>query len=365
MTMVPRELSQRAAQAARVFVGVAPLSRVCLAGAMALALCACAGTAPPSLPRLKVDADRVAVAGLSSGAYMATQTHFAWSDRLRGAALVAGGPYGCAGGSLDVALGLCMAGQPDPARLAARVRDRAGSGAVAPLAGLQGDRVYVLHGKRDATVSESVSRAGESLYTALADEASGIAVRWDGDRDFGHVMPTVDVGVDCIAGGSPYLGACGFDAAGEAMAWLFGDAPPAATSATGELLAFDQDALLADGEDAQLADRGWLYLPKVCADGERCGVLVVFHGCQQNADAVGNAFARDAGFNRWADVHRVAVLYPQTRSSYLPLNPKACWDWWGYTGPDYDTRRGVQQRWLAAAMAALGAPLDGASAAVK
>jgi len=92
---------------------------------------------------------------------------------------------------------------------------------------------------------------------------------------------------------------------------------------------------------------------------------VVFHGCQQNADTVGNAFARDAGFNRWADVHRVAVLYPQTRSSYLPLNPNACWDWWGYTGPDYDTRRGVQQRWLAAAMAALGAPLDGASAAVK
>ncbi|MBW8366346.1 MAG: hypothetical protein K0M70_00595 [Arenimonas sp.] len=355
MSTVPREFSQRAAQAARVFTAVA----------LALAVVACAGEAPAPLPRLQVDPDRIAVAGLSSGAYMATQTHVSWSDRLRGAALLAGGPYACAGGSLDVALGLCMTGQPDAARLAGRVRDRAAGGFVAPLSGLAGDRVYVLHGRRDATVSASVSRAGESLYAALSEEAGGIALRWDGGRDFGHVMPTIDRGVDCIVGGSPYLGACGFDAAGDAMAWLFGDPAGAVGEASGELRAFDQDALLPDGEDALLADSGWLYLPRACAAGESCGVLVVFHGCQQNADAIGEVFARDAGFNRWADVHRVAVLYPQTRSSYLPLNPKACWDWWGYSGPDYDTRRGLQQRWLAAAMAALGAPLEAPSAAVR
>jgi len=355
MTTVPRELSRRAAQAARVFIPAA----------MALALLACASDAPPPLPRINVDPGRVAVAGLSSGAYMATQAHFAWSDRLLGAALIAGGPYGCAGGSLDIALGLCMTGEPDASRLAGTLRQRADSGATAPLAGLAGDRVYVLHGKDDATVSESVSRASESVYALLADEVGGIALRWDGGRDFGHVMPTTEVGVDCRAGGSPYLGACGFDAAGDAMAWLFGDAPGAASEATGELLVFDQDALLPDDEDAQLADRGWLYLPTACRDGKACGVLVVFHGCQQNADAIDDVFARDAGFNRWADLHQVAVLYPQTRSSYLPLNPKACWDWWGYSGPDYDTRRGVQQRWLAAAMAALGAPLDGPAAAVN
>jgi len=356
MITVPRELSQRAAQAARVFIPAA----------LALALMACASDASPPLPRIQVDPDRVAVAGLSSGAYMATQTHFAWSDRIRGAALVAGGPYGCAVGSLDVALGLCMTGQPDPARLAGIVRERAANWAIAPLAGLAGDRVYLLHGKRDAVVSASVSDASGALYEALADDAGGLSLRSDGERDFGHVMPTVGEGVDCITGGSPYLGACGFDAAGEAMAWLFGDPPTAAAAeASGELRSFNQDAYLADGEDAQLADRGFLYLPKACGAGEPCGVLVVFHGCLQQADAIGDVFARDAGFNRWADVHRVAVLYPQTRSSYLPLNPKACWDWWGYSGPDYDTRRGVQQRWLAAAMAALGAPLEGAPRALK
>jgi len=26
----------------------------------------------------------------------------------------------------------------------------------------------------------------------------------------------------------------------------------------------------------------------------------------------------------------------------MPLNPKACWDWWGYTGADYLTQTGAQ-----------------------
>jgi hypothetical protein len=29
-------------------------------------------------------------------------------------------------------------------------------------------------------------------------------------------------------------------------------------------------------------------------------------------------------------------------SSLLPLNPNACWDWWGYTGVDYAQKSGPQ-----------------------
>src|SRR5690606_27623128 len=65
MADFPRELSQRAAPAARVFICAS------LAGLLA----ACAGEPAPPLPALDVDPDRVAVAGLSSGAYMATQVH--------------------------------------------------------------------------------------------------------------------------------------------------------------------------------------------------------------------------------------------------------------------------------------------------
>ena len=84
--------------------------------------------------------------------------------------------------------------------------------------------------------------------------------------------------------------------------------------------------------------------------------MVALHGCKQNADAIGETFVKDAGFNRWADAYGVAVLYPQTRASFAPLNPQACWDWWGYSGTDYDTRHGVQLRWLVNAVRALGLP---------
>ncbi|HEX5694611.1 MAG TPA: PHB depolymerase family esterase, partial [Arenimonas sp.] len=217
--------------------------------------------------------------------------------------------------------------------------------------------VWLLHGERDGLVAKAVVDAAEAVYRQLGDDAGGLVLSRHGG-DFGHVLPTTDAGADCIEGGAPYLGRCGRDAAGEAMQALYG--PPANTAgeAGGELRRFDQDAYLPEGGDAQLASEGFLYVPAACAAGQACGVLVAFHGCEQNADKVGAAFVRDAGFNRWADVHGVVVLYPQARSSYLPLNPKACWDWWGYTGPDYDTRRGAQLRWLAAAMAALGAPLQ-------
>jgi len=39
------------------------------------------------------------VQGLSSGAFMAVQLHFAFSENIKGAAVHAGGPYYCAQGS--------------------------------------------------------------------------------------------------------------------------------------------------------------------------------------------------------------------------------------------------------------------------
>lgn len=318
-----------------------------------LLLAACAREMPPAAPTLQVDASRVAVAGVSSGAYMATQAHLALGERIHGAALVAGGPYGCAGGDLGTALGPCMKPGPelDMEALAARARARAGSGDIAPLSTLAGDRVWVLHGRGDATVAPALAAATAGLYRALSD---AVVVELDDQRDFAHHLPTLATGSACDRSESPWLGNCGFDAAGEAMRALFGDAPAEAGEAGGELRRIDQRAFDPPGVKTQLADQGYLYLPRACADGARCGLLVVFHGCEQNADSVGEAFVRGAGFNRWADIHRVAVLYPQASASFMPLNPKACWDWWGYTGADYDTRQGAQLRWLANALEGLG-----------
>ena len=326
-----------------------------------LCIVACSKAPAPSLPALNLDPQRVAVVGISSGAIMAQQMHLAYSDHLLGAALLSGPPYQCAEGSLDRAIGFCMkaaGAAPDMATLATRVAERASRGELAPLSGLDGDRVLVAHGKGDVLVPESIARAAYALYEALP-EVAGMNLRWDGDGDFAHLWPTLDAGVDCATTAPPYLGKCGRDFAGEVMQALFGAAASTvAPEASGTVLEFDQDRFAPSGEDAFLDATGRLYQPVQCAEGKPCGLLIAFHGCEQNLAAVGEAFVRDNGLNRWADVHSVVVLYPQTRATYLPLNPKACWDWWGYSGPDYDTRKGLQLRAVAGMAAALGVRLS-------
>lgn len=337
----------------------APIARVALS-ALVLVTAGCSEAEPPAaLPRLTIDPQRIAVAGFSSGAIMAQQMHFAYSDRLRGAMLLSGPPYQCARGSLDVALSRCMKSDVpalDVEGLSASIVERASSGALAPLAGLDGDRVLALHGTHDALVPESIARASLEVYERLPN-AGAMSLRWEGDAAFAHVWPTLAQGGDCATTASPYIGRCARDLAGEAMRALY-DEPlrDAATEAAAAPMAFAQSGPA--GEDAFLGETGYLYRPPQCTDTHSCGLLVVFHGCEQQGDEIGDRFARESGFNRWADAYDVVVLYPQTRATYMPLNPKACWDWWGYSGSDYDTREGVQLRAIAAMAAALGAPLS-------
>lgn len=288
---------------------------------------------------------------------MATQVHMAFSDHIAGVAMIAGGPYGCANGSLEQALSSCLnpAGDklPDVDVLVETAKTRAASGEIAPLSGLVGDKVFAMHGKLDQTVGSTISADSVELYRKLG----GAVVEEDVARAMAHTFPTEANGVDCSTSEPPFIGKCGFDGAGEVLARLYPDSPTVAATAQGELRSFDQNTYLPEGKDAMLADTGYLYVPKACADGESCGLHIALHGCQQNAAEVGESFVRDAGYNRWADARHLIVLYPQTRASFAPLNPKACWDWWGFSGNDYDTRNGVQLRWIANVAAALGAPL--------
>ena len=227
------------------------------------------------------------------------------------------------------------------------------NGTIAALEDFAADRVWILHGARDPTVGESVTRASAAIYQALAPTISIVS---DFGHQFGHVFPTIDTGVDCIAGGTPWLGRCNFDAAGAMVSALFGtvDVDPAAvTHGLGTVVAFDQRRYFVADADPLLAAEGFVYLPPQCMDAS-CGLLIAFHGCQQSAEQIGRTFVTDSGLNRAADAASLVVVYPQTRATWVPLNPKACWDWWGYSGADYDTRSGAQIRFVANLLDALG-----------
>jgi len=153
-----------------------------------------------------------------------------------------------------------------------------------------------------------------------------------------HGFPTISTGATCDQMVTPFLNACGYDAAGELLQALYGELAER-VEAAGELQPVPQPG----ADDATMLADAFLYVPASCASGERCGLHVALHGCQQSSEHVGDAFAAGAGYNEWAESNKLLVLYPQVASSRIaPLNPLGCWDWWGYTGEAYATKAGPQ-----------------------
>lgn len=321
---------------------------------LALIMCvslasACGGPEPVTEPVALTDAadsaamrSRVTVSGLSAGGYMAVQAHIALADRIGGVAAIAAGPYHCAQGSVGTALSLCLSGtNVDATPFVNFARDQAAAGHLADAEHLSGAPVWLFRGARDAVINADVTTALADFYRTLAPTARVLEVK---DIDAAHGWPTLDHGEPCAQRGGDYLNACDYDAAGALLTHLYGNLqPPASDVAAPEEL--DVSALLPDGTG--IADTAYVFIPEQCrsAMGE-CRLHIAFHGCRQGAQFVDARFASGNGLNRWAAANDIVVLYPQIEKSMT--NPQGCWDWWGYSGADYDQRSGKQIRAVAA-----------------
>jgi poly(3-hydroxybutyrate) depolymerase len=318
------------------------IARRAWSAALAAALASAPALALDRLPALSIDATGTTVSGISSGAYMAVQMHVVHSRDIAGAGAFAGGPYDCAEGDLDRALSTCMEGEPDVARLVRITRELAGSGRIDPVANLQRSRVWVFSGYNDGVVRRPVTDALTSYYREFVPEG---ALFYQDALPAGHAQVTVDHGDACPVTGGVFIVDCDYDGAGLLLQFLYGALQPKREGALrGALRSFDQGEFVDGGlRAAGMAQRGYVFVPQECARGERCRVHVAFHGCLQYADRIGEAFVRESGYNHWADANRIVMLYPQTTATWgFPFNPKGCWDWWGYTGPQYASREGLQ-----------------------
>ena len=323
---------------------------------LGIALCLEA-VAADRLPGHAADVAALTVSGLSSGGYMAIQVQVAHSSRVKGVAALAAGPYYCAQGSLWTAYYNCSAPGawtplPGLEVLKAHAERFAREGRVDPTANLATARIWLFSGSQDRTVERPVVEAAAQFYASFG--AQNIPLH---RRPAGHAMVTENAGASCGSSEPPFIVDCDYDAAGTLLAHLLGPLKPAAAQPGGRLLEFDQKPF-ADGNAhaVSMADAGYAYIPAACAS-ERCRVHVAFHGCRQNAAAVGERFVREAGYNRWADTNRLIVLYPQTVARYFPVyNPRGCWDWWGYTSAQYATKAAPQVRAAMAMVERLGAP---------
>ena len=301
-----------------------------------------ASTAQDDIPSLTLDLENVTVSGLSSGGYMATQFQLAHSDWVKGVGVIAGGPYFCAHGDITTALAQCVnkvEGEINLEALNEKAEQYEAEGKIASLSNMKGTKVWLFHGTQDNRVIAKVSDLLFEQYKLWTDTQN---ITYVNDRPMAHLFPTENNGVDCMKSESPFIGNCDYDAAGAMLSHIVEGVSAPDETLSGHLYFIDQQKVA--GNDAKtLASEGFVYVPASCAQGEPCRAHISFHGCNQYADAVGDAYTTQTGLNEWADDNNIVVLYPQTKKSlFMPLNPQGCWDWWGYASSDYANRDGAQ-----------------------
>ena len=327
------------------------------------------------LPALNIDIKETSVSGISSGGFMAVQLAVAYSSIIKGAGIVAAGPYYCSQGSRVTATTKCSctaepvlscavtAASTDVPGLISTTQSFFANHLIDDPANIAHQRVMTFVGREDHTVPPMVVKQLEEFYSAAGLPQANL-LRFV-QKNAGHTMPTVSYGGACGVSESPFIGRGGFDGAKEILSWIYGPASlkPAVEDRDLErkYIQFDQSPFIPrEGLNGLLwrngmDSTGWVYMPDSCRNGARCRLHIVLHGCKQGQDYLpltpppggglfnGTTFVKHTGYARWAESNQIVVLFPQAIS--IPNdNPNGCWDWWGFTNEHFADNKGVQMR---------------------
>jgi poly(3-hydroxybutyrate) depolymerase len=350
-----------------------------------------AAASTDQLQSYNVDPTQISVSGISSGGYMAQQFHVAFSKAVMGAGIIAGGPYYCAQGNVNTALTQCMFTYGSRVQQSVDATLQAfQQGKIDDPSALQDDKVYLFSGSRDQKVVTAVMDALESYYKDPRIGVKAENIKYVKGLPAGHAQIIDRYQGTCAnnrcnrcdTSTSPFINDCKTefahqgqeleaDTAGRLLAHFYGIPDPNSpsekrlpggrTTATSKPISFDQTKFTGGTPDKiGMMPTGYIYVPKNCETGASCKLHVALHGCQQNSEFIpengATQYVLHAGYNEWAEKNDIIVLYPQAAKILNPTdmqhsNPKACWDWWGYTDPNYHTKSGKQ-------MAAVKAMVD-------
>ena len=165
-----------------------------------------------SLPALNVDKSQISVSGLSSGGFMAVQFDVAYSASLKGAGVIAGGPFYCAQGSLTTATNVCSctsllgctgSANTNLPQLIAITDQDAQDGGIDPTSNLANQRIWSFSGTADTVVPQRVMNDLQSYYVHYI-AASNISYKNDFQAQ--HAMPTDSFGNGCQNLGDQRIG---------------------------------------------------------------------------------------------------------------------------------------------------------------
>jgi len=314
-----------------------------LAGALGTCTAlAASGSAATSLAAYNVGPHTVTVAGISSGGYMAVQLQVAFSTSIFGSAVFAGGPYYCAQGSVNFALGYCENGNGIPLQtLIDYTNNQAASGKIDPTSNIANKPIYMFSGYNDTTVRQGVMNTLKKYYETYTSSSN---IAYNQNSLAAHAWISPNGPNSCTSSYIPYINNCGTDAEQTFLTNFYGSLNAKNTGTlTGSYIQFDQNAFASGGnaKSYSMDSTGWLFVPQNCANGQSCRLVVALHGCLQYQGIVQQQFVQKSGINEWADTNNIIVLYPQATSS-SSRNPSGCWDWWGYLSSDYALKSAPQ-----------------------
>lgn len=288
------------------------------------------------LPALAIDSTSVSVSGLSSGAFMAVQLGVAYSSQIRGIASVAGGIYDCAEGQTNTATDLCMKNPKniDVQKYVKMVHDEFQKKSIDDPANLTQQQIFILNGTQDKIV---LPESGQKLLEFY--KSFGANVTSDFALGMGHGFPSPRAKNKCDATQFPWMNNCNYDGAGKILQTFYPPLLPAAAKTTAQVATFDQTEF--NSKTSMMADTGNIFVPASCLiAGASCRLHIALHGCLQNPMVAQKAFTDDGGYNEWAEINRIVILYPA--ASMGKGNPNGCWDWFGFTGKDYAVKSSLQ-----------------------
>ncbi|XP_002730700.1 poly(3-hydroxybutyrate) depolymerase-like [Saccoglossus kowalevskii] len=309
----------------------------------------CEGSEDPALlGSYQADSNEVSVSGVSSGGYMAIQMHVAYSASIMGSGILAAGPYHCAQGSVLTGLDACMS-NPEEIVLQDLIDFTDTSATkedIDATTNFASGKTWLFSGLLDTAVHRGVVVALEDYckhYMPLANVMTEYGI------PAGHAMITEHYGSVCSTEQPPYINDCDYPSPYVLMNHIYEGtlSKPASYGGAmpGDMTTFNQTELVPEFVGSTSLDSvGYIYVPTGCVSTPGCKLHIVFHGCLQGRNVLGEEYALNTGYNEVGEENDIIIVYPQVTSSLG--NPMGCWDWWGYTDSNYDLKSGVQLEFI-------------------
>ncbi|GAB6025769.1 hypothetical protein CHUAL_011751 [Chamberlinius hualienensis] len=299
------------------------------------------------LASYRADPRGVSMGGFSSGGFFTAQYHTTFSSELVGVAIMAGGIYYCAHGTL-IGVASCIT----PALLVdehiAIAKSNAEKKLIDPTSNIEGSRVYILSGKLDTIV---LPVTGLQLKYYYDHFGANVATAFHLFAE--HGFPTSSYGNLCGILFPNFLNRCYYSAAFESLNHIYGGGlkkPSGSITLKGDLIAFDQDEFVnGNAADSCFDNTAYAYIPFGCKTNSGCRVHVFNHGCGMGRQKIGDELIVRSGYNEVGELNNIIIIYPQIStcvpsSMFEPkaFNPFGCHDLYGYLGEHYAWNNSTQ-----------------------